>query len=262
MKPTDKLPVIHALWIGDKLGLIAAACLRSFVEQGHETVLHCYHPIQDIPEGVSTRDANETIPEKFIFKHKKSGSYAVFSDLFTYELLNNQAGIYVDCDVFCIAPLTIPHHGYLLGYEDDQQINCAVLAAPIGSDFLNALLNISRDAEFIPPWLSERKQKKLKLRKALGFSASRDSMKWGTTGPAALTYYAKIYGIQDLAQPVDKFYPLECHRTKLLLDPELSVEDIVTSRSSCIHLYNEKFKKHDISNIPPTSPLGRMLRFA
>lgn len=87
----------------------------------------------------------------------------------------------------------------------------------------------------------------------------RERMKWGTLGPSAITYYAKALNVIQYAQPIDAFYPLNCRRTKQLLDPNLSIEDLVTSRSSCIHLYNEMFKKHDLSNISITSPMGRML---
>lgn len=261
MPMVDELPTIHALWIGDELGAIAAACLQSFATQGHKMVLHCYQPIRDIPDGVTVSDANAILPEKSIFQHTKSGSYALFSDLFRYEVLTKHSGIYIDCDVFCIAPLKVPEHGYLFGYESDNQLNGAVLAAPSNSEFLASLLHIARDPIFIPPWTSRSRQRKLKLRKALGFPVRRENMKWGMLGPAAVTYYANACGILKFAQPIDAFYPLDCRRTIQLLDPNLSIEDLITTRSSCIHLYNEMFKKHDLSSIPATSPVGRMLRY-
>lgn len=44
--PNQNLPIIHALWIGDTLGKLSAACLSSFVQQGHRVCLHAYHAHQ------------------------------------------------------------------------------------------------------------------------------------------------------------------------------------------------------------------------
>jgi hypothetical protein len=85
-------------------------------------------------------------------------------------------------------------------------------------------------------------------------------MPWGTFGPHALTYYVKEIGLQNEVCPQDVFYPLDHGRISLLFDPELAIEDISTHRTECIHLYNELLRRRGTENIPPTSPLGRMLQ--
>ena len=62
-----ELPIIHALWIGDRLGKISSSCLRSFVLRGHKVLLHTYGEILDLPEGVQCVDANAVIPKNKIF---------------------------------------------------------------------------------------------------------------------------------------------------------------------------------------------------
>jgi hypothetical protein len=246
------------LWIGPQLGPIAAACLRSFARVGHRLVLHVYDPPSDVPVEVELEDASRTIPRDRIFRHSKTGSFAAFADLFRYELLANGAGIYVDCDVYCVRPLQ--HSDYLFGLEDDSKLNGAVLALPPSSPMLEALRGIARTPGFIPPWFPRRRRIPLQLRKLVGAPQKVADMRWGAIGPEALTYYAREFGVADRACPPDVLYPLDFRRVSLLFDPDLSLADLVTKRTTCIHLYAEMIRRHGKRSIPPTSPLGRMLK--
>lgn len=253
------MPIIHALWIGNHLGSISRCCLSSFVKQGHQVYLHTYGDVQDLPQGVSIVDANNIIPQNEIIRHKATGSYALFSDIFRYELLKRVDGIYVDCDVYCLKPLIIPEHGYLLGYEDDHKINGAVLALPKDSELLKKLIDISHNPSFIPPWYSKKKQNKLKIKKFFGFAKHISDMPWGVIGPEAITYYTKAFGIDNLTQNIDIFYPVHYDCINHLLNPRLSIQDITTQHSLCIHLYNEKLKHCNPKNIDNHSVLYNMI---
>ncbi|UYZ69594.1 galactosyltransferase Lgt5 [Moraxella bovis] len=254
------LPTIHALWIGSNLGQLSHCCLSSFVAQGHQVYLHTYNDINDLPKGVQLADANLIIPKNKIIKHKKTGSYALFSDIFRYELLNKVDGIYVDCDVYCTKPITIPDNGYLFGYEDDNKINGAVLALPKNSLLLNKLIEISHDSNFIPPWYSNKAQKRLKIKKMFGIAKHISHMPWGVIGPEAITYYAKEFNLGYLAQPIDIFYPVHYHCIRLLLEKDLTLSDICTKRTLAVHLYNEMLKNINLNQIEKTSVLSKMLR--
>lgn len=258
---TTELPAIHALWIGSSLGAISTSCLNSFVMRGHTVHLHTYSKLVDIPEDIIVCDANDILPEEEIFTHKKSGSYASFADFFRYELLKQVDNIiYVDCDVYCFKPLSIPESKHLFGYEDDTIINNAVLAMPSSSKILESLLDASYDSYFIPPWSSSKNQKKMKFKKALGMSHHVADMPWGTLGPQALTFYADHFNLTSCAQPIDIFYPVHYSCVSHFTDPNLNIEDITSSRTLCLHLYNEMLKKVDISNLNPTCVLSKMLK--
>lgn len=252
------LPTIHALWVGPRLGPVAAACLRSFPRAGHRLVLHVYEKPSDLPAEVETEDAGKTIPRDRIVRHAKTGSFALFSDIFRYELLARGADIYVDCDVYCVRPLQ--RADYLFGLEDDAKLNAAVLALPAASPLLAALRAISRTDGFIPPWFPARRRLPLQLRKLVGAPKKPADMRWGVIGPEAVTHYARELGVLHHASPPDVFYPLDFRRVSLLFDPDLSIADLVTRRTTCIHLYAEMIRRHGARDIPPTSPLGRMLR--
>lgn len=254
------LPIIHALWIGRRLGKISCCCLTSFLKQGHEVHLHTYEDIDDLPQGITIYDANQIIAKEKIIRHKKTGSYALFSDIFRYELLKRVDGIYVDCDVYCLKPLLIPQHGYLFGFEDDYKINGAVLALPKNSELLEKLIEIAYDKYFIPGWYSITKQNRLKWQKRFGFARHIIEMPWGVIGPEAITYFAKHFNVDNLSQPIDVFYPIHYNRISQLLDIKLCLEDIITHRTQCVHLYNEKLRNVDFEHLKHTSILYKMLK--
>lgn len=253
---TASLPEIHALWIGSHLSKISVACLSSFAAVGHRVILHVYDQPDNVPTCVETRDASMIAPREHITTHQRTGSYALFSDIFRYRLLSQGADIYVDCDVYCVRP--IPRSDYVFGFEDNTNLNGAVLALPQDSELLATLASIAGNPHFIPPWLSTRRKRKLQMRKMLGFPQHVSQMQWGVLGPLALTHYTQHYKLECHASTPDVFYPIDYRRIELLLDPQLEIDDLITKRTLCIHLYNEALRgKTD--NIHKDSPLGRML---
>ncbi|WP_239990268.1 galactosyltransferase Lgt5 [Ignatzschineria cameli] len=258
-----ELPIINALWIGDQLGAMSRACLTSFLMRGHQVYLYTYGQVKDLPDGVQIKDANQIIDKSKIIKHRKTGSYALFSDIFRYELLRqtDNNNIYVDCDVYCIKPLSVPKHGYLLGYEDDYTINGAVLALPSDSDLLRSLLNIAYDPTFIPPWFSKSKQIKLKIKKSFRISVNIEDMPWGIIGPSAITYYVNQLKLEDYVEDIDLFYPIHCKSVvSFLTKYQLDIKEVLTSRTQCIHLYNEMLKGIDTKKLSDKTILFKMLK--
>ncbi|MCY4208385.1 MAG: glycosyltransferase [Roseovarius sp.] len=160
----NKLATINAIWIGPNLGPVHAACLQSFINQGHRVVLHTYECLKDKPEGVEYADANLLIPEDQKFIHRKTGSFAVFTDLLRYEILRQNLGLYVDCDIFCLKP--IHDTDYIVGFQDST-INNAVLKMPADCPALQELCAM-RHHHFLPPWFSSLRRWKFKIRRLWG----------------------------------------------------------------------------------------------
>lgn len=255
----QNLPVIRALWVGKRLGRLSRCCLSSFVRRGHQVCLYTYEQVEDVPEGVEVCDANQIVPADKIIRHKATGSYALFSDIFRYELLKKAGGIYVDCDVYCLKPFEIPEHGYLLGYEEDRKINGAVLALPADSGVLNALSRIVGDKHFIPSWYSKSRVLRIKWKKRLGLIKDISEMPWGVIGPDAITYFIKQARLESRVQDIDIFYPVHYGCIRHLLNPHLTVQDITTSRTKAVHLYNEMLKDVDLDGLDGSSVLAKML---
>jgi len=88
-------------WAYGDLTKLERICINSFIRQGYLVNLWTYGLIQNAPRGVLLRDAREILDENRIFKNKR-GSYASFSDLFRYKLLNEVGGLYADTDVVAL----------------------------------------------------------------------------------------------------------------------------------------------------------------
>lgn len=260
MQDSNDLPTIHALWIGGQLGQIARACLNSFVMRGHQVHLYTYDDLPDIPKNITVCDGNSIICHSKIFKHKKKQSYGPFSDIFSYELLKKiDNAIYVDCDVYCLKPMTIPQHGHLFGYERANLLNVAVLALPKHSELLDSLCQISHNPNFIPEWYPPSRQLRLKIKRLFGYARHISDMPWGVTGPSALTYYANLHNKIKFSQPMNVLYPIQFETVYRLLEENTKIEDIITEESLCIHLYNEVLRSTNLEKISNQCTLAKLL---
>lgn len=253
----NKLPIINAFWVGSHIGRIHAACLQSFARQGHRVVLHVYEPPQGVPKGVEIADASVLLPRDRLIPHRKTGSHALSSDLFRYELMAADAGVYVDCDCYCFRPLV--EEAYMFGWEDGKRIDAAVLRIPSDSPLLDALRAIGTTRGFVPPWEKPKRRYRYKTCALMGMPVPLSRMGWGTAGPTAVTYYVKAFNLLDKVKPIDEYYPVHYNQIDLLYDPDLRLEDIATPRTRVFHLWNKFLSERD-ENPPATSPLGRVIR--
>jgi hypothetical protein len=251
-----QLETINAFWIGPKLGPMSVACLRSFLRHGHRVVLHVYDAPDDVPAGVELADAAKLLPRDRVRAYRKSGSHAFAANQFRYEALAAGLGLYVDCDCYCVRPVEAAD--YIMGWESSSRICNAVLKMPAGSPLLAQMRSIFDMRAFIPPWASGKIRRKYRLRAAIGRPVPLPEMEWGTTGPLALTHYARHFGVLGEVAPPDVFYSLALDHAKLLFEPGLTLQDLTTPRTRIVHLWNE-YIRH-IKGAPPAgSPLAQIL---
>ena len=118
------------LWIGESLGPVERACLRSVARQGHKVALYCYGEPKGVPNEVEVRDASEILPEAAISAPWVARA-DLYSDWFRYELLKRGLGTWVDADVYVLRPLDMVKP-YLFGVQDAPILNNAVLRAARG----------------------------------------------------------------------------------------------------------------------------------
>lgn len=239
------LPTVNVVWIGDTMGPIHAACLRSFVVTGHQVFLHAYGEVSDAPAGVWYADANNLLPEDKLLRYP-NGSYSLSANLMRYELQRQGWGLYVDCDVFCLRP--IKDADFIFGWEDDYYVNCAVLKLPADSALVSDLCSI-RDG-WIPPWIEP---------KADGSLPTVVEMPWGTTGPHSLTHFVREHDLLGHALPFDVFYPIYPYRTGSLYDTGLTLDDLTTPRTRYVHLYQATGTGRKVEDTPANCPMGQLL---
>jgi hypothetical protein len=225
----------NTLWIGEALGAVERACLTSVLRQGHRVRLYCYRRPSGVPDGIEVVDASEILPETEIVRHSR-GSPSLFSNRFRYELQRRGLGPWIDADVYLLAPL--PETPYLFGFQDEKSINGAVLRLPPDCPMLPGLLRMF-DEQSIPPWLSWRAKPAAWWRLLTKGRSGLAQMPWGVAGPQALTALSKAHGLLDKALAVDVLYPVPYARAEWVADPDIRLDDVTTSRSIAIHLWNE-----------------------
>lgn len=246
MKPSGgrELPVCNALWVGQALGPIEAACLRSFVEAGHKVDLHVFDEPTGAPSCVRLVDAAETVSREHLIRHRRTGSFSLFSNRFRYELMRAGKGLWIDCDLLCLKPIV--DAPYIFGIEDTRLINGAVLKLPSDDPVLDDLLAPFTEPRWVPPWASLRRRLRYRLRYRIRPGFGLADMSWGTAGPRALTYYLGRRGLDRFALPRAVFYPVGPDETHLLVGVAAeAVRARIRPETLCIHLWNQQLASAD-----------------
>jgi hypothetical protein len=243
------------LWIGDRLGPVERACLRSVLRQGHAVALYRYGDLQGVPEGVEERDARMVLPEDRIVRYP-GGSAALFANWFRYELQRIGAETWIDTDQYLVAPLD-GDRPYLFGYESPGWIAMGVLRLPPDSPLLAPLLALFEEKE-VPPWLSAAEQEAARRRLDETGRTGLASMPWGTAGPKALTALAKEHGVDQWAYEPEVLYPVHFTDAEWILDPSRRLEDEITPATVGLHLWNERIKGFKDAPAPRGSFLARL----
>ena len=243
------------LWIGDALGPVERACLRSVMRQGHKLSLYCYERPSGIPEGAELRDAAVVLPKDKLFFHR-SGSVAPFADWFRLEVQKRGLGTWVDTDIYLLRPID-GESAYLFGKEEPSGINNAVLRLPQDSPLLGALLEIIATREF-PRWFPSRIYWRARLQEIVSGRADLARLPLGSTGPFALTAAARKFGVDCQAKPVDVFNPIAWDKAEWIRDPGVSLESQITERTVAVHLWNECIQGFKNEPAPEGSFLHRL----
>lgn len=262
------LPTIVSFWHGP-LGYLERLCLTSFVVQGHTVELYAYDRPENLPEGVVFKDADAIIGRDRIFFYKGDRTPAVFADLFRIELLLQDRGIWVDCDVYCVRPFA-DTPAYLFGFDSEPnwrnvwtaQINNAVLGMPADSALVNAMRGIFEPGA-IPPGLPFWRRAEVAVRRALGEDLPIHHMQFGATGPSPLGHFVRKLGLIDLVQPRDVFYPLAYDDAARLLEKGSDIATLTTERTLAVHIWNSALTaRHSKTRRDPEpgSFLDRQLR--
>lgn len=252
---TMGLAVCNSLWIGETLGAVERACARSAMRHGHRMRLYCYDRVDGIPDGVEVAGADTIVPRDKIRRYK-TGSVALFANHFRYALQRQEAGLWMDMDNYCLKPLDFDDP-YLFGRQSNGNIAIGVLRLPKDSPVLRALLSIF-EVGAIPVWA--RKQAQNKARAALdnGEPIPWETMRWGLTGPRALTYYLEQNELSHLAKPQSVFYPADFTDAEWILDPARSLSEFVREDTVALHLWNEKIKSFKDKPAPAGSFLAQI----
>ena len=178
---------LHSLWIGQTLGPLEVLCLQSWVRLGYEVTLHAYAPLET-PAGVAVVDANLLMPAKQIFRDRRSGSLAPFSDVFRAQILMRHEATWLDTDIFLLGRLPLDSRNVLAReYLDGaDRFNNAVMRLEPGHPILKEIVARYRNPLRALDWRRPRKQWSTIRQSLLALRLSPAHLRWGALGAQAI----------------------------------------------------------------------------
>jgi hypothetical protein len=250
------LPIICSFWHGD-IGWLGRLCIASFLERGHRFELYAYDDVGPVPAGCVRRDANDIIPQNEMFFYKGSRTPAVFADLFRLRLMQHRAGIWVDCDVYCVRPFE-GLGDYVYGLEtsskaDRQMVNNAVFACPPDGELLESLLKTFEPGA-MPPGMPWFRALEVRIRRLLGEDLPVQNMQFGTTGPWPLNYHLKRLGLFERAQAKPVFYPMDYGDAHKLMQPGIALADLVQPETLSAHFWHSSLTDRGSGQLAAPAP--------
>lgn len=224
---------LATLWVG-RLGPIEMASLHSFALQGQTPLVYSYSPIENLPAGVENHDAAEVYPSASIAHYRREGSPSLHSNFFRYALMRETDHVWTDLDVIALRPFDLaPDRIY--AWENEVQVNCAVLRLPKTSPTLAALSALGPETRGVAPHIEGMRRAKYWV-KTLGRGVPVDRWPWGSTGPRALTTYLARFGEIGHALPADTFYPIPSRDCARFLRPGDVNEAALSSDTQGVHV--------------------------
>jgi hypothetical protein len=249
---------LQTLWIGARLTTLERVALASWRAHGHAVHLYAYEEPDNLPAGVTVLDAAALVPAREVFRHspraqRGEGGYGGFANWFRYELLDRRGGWWVDTDVVCLRPLDFTD-AYCFGWQSESAVNNAVIKAPAGSELTRALVAFAREPHVGLPWDDRARRIWLRGVQALR-RRPRSDLRFGQTGPAALTAAVEHLGLTRYARPRACFFPFEWQEWSLPFEASETAHARVCD-SHAVHLWNEMLRRKRVDKdavFPPGS---------
>ena len=222
-----------SLWIGESLGAVERACLRSVLRQGHRLTLYCYGAVAGVPEGVIVKDAGGS------FRRPRSsatmpGASAISP---TGSATSCKAAAWAHGSTrtsICCGRST---RSARISSESRRRACSTMRCFGLRRDspILPELLRSFQGEPSRPTWLAFARRLAARLRELARGKADLGRLPWGSTGPQALTALARKYSLMSEALPADVFYPVAWQRAAWILDPRIALQEVVSERTVAVH---------------------------
>ncbi len=254
------LPVIASFWHGP-LSWLEKVSIASFVRQGHPVHVYSYEPQGDLPEGADWKNAEEVLAREKLFFYKGHGTPGAFSDLFRMMLMKLERGIWADCDVYCVRPIT-GLGDYIFSWERPGSINGAVLRIPPDAPLLDDLLSIFDldNRPLLEPHLPLGRRLEVAARRIFGDPVTPAFMQYGATGPFALTHFVPKHGLLDKVLPSSVFYPVPYAGIPALMAPGSDIAEVIRPDTRGVHIWRSQLTRRGRADIAPPPPGSAMAK--
>ncbi|MGB3315606.1 MAG: hypothetical protein WBB85_14450 [Albidovulum sp.] len=249
---------VASLWIGTRLHYVNQICLKSHLAEGHPVILYCADKVENVPDGVEVRPADEIM--KIDREVVEATSPSFISNVFRYKMIQATGAIWIDCDALCYRPFPEDMDYIFGGHGLRGALNCGVVGMPRECELMDQLLDYYDNLPDYPAWWGKQQRKKMdrqdpSLPKAARiYKAERTAF-----GPQAFTYYARLTGDVDKAMETDGLYPVPFQLNDVFYDPYSQVEKHFTDNTLSVHIYTNAARPWWRKNAPmPGSYIARM----
>lgn len=215
----------HMFWAYGGFSKMEMICANSFIANSYDLHIWTYGDSTSFPYKAKIMNARDILPESKIFLNRM-GSYAGFSDLFRYSVLNKIGGLYADTDVVALKHASLLPTDKFLVTESTQknslQINGNVIHNPHPCSG-----NI------------------IDLAEVFADRFNKNDITWSEIGPALLTAIVKIYpkhGFNifppEFANPINYWNCPE----HLISPMNFSIKE----NTFFVHMYNEMWRRANV----------------
>jgi hypothetical protein len=186
---------IHTLWIGGELGPLEWLCLHSWLRLGYRVILHAYESIS-LPPGVERFDAARLLPAEKLFKHRRTGSWATFADIYRALILRNFTATWLDADIFLVRPLDLSGSNILAKEHGNclTHINNAVMKLAPDHPILDEILDRYDQPLKALPWNRPGKVWHVIVSAARSGRLHPGHLPWGELGGRAIQSFISRHG--------------------------------------------------------------------
>lgn len=247
----------NSLWIGNSISyierLVSLCNLRTLPK--NSVRLYVYEDLTNltlfdglIAHGLVLSDANSVIPRSKVFMNPDRPSYAAFSNLFRYkilqdELLRKNTAFWLDSDYILFNEPDF--NSIYLGWESEKIVNGAIFGVSPNND--SDIVN-----QFVNKLLIE------------GEARRHGAAKWGTLGPRLISEIMRsdFPELEKFVRSAAKLYPISYQDTHKLFERE-HFEFVSKKTAHCdgLHLWNEAFRGVNPSPRDFRPPDGSYMNF-
>lgn len=232
---------VASLWIGDRLHYLNQLCLKSHIHNGHPVTLYCTHEVENAPQGVEIRPANDIMEIDPDLVSQTSASF--LSNVFRYKMIQKTGAIWIDCDAFCEKPFPENEEFIFAGHGMRGALNCGVVAIPQSGPLMDMLLDYYDNLPNYPEWWNKNQRRKMdRLDPDIPLPVRIYKTERTAFGPQAFTYFVKKSDNMAMALTNDVLYPVPFQLNDIFYDPHGNVEGWFTENTLSVHLYTNGTK--------------------
>lgn len=239
---------ICTFWYGDRLRPIDWLCLSSMVKTGQTVKLYSHGAIENVPEGVQLVEAESILPLSTLFRidpsfpdFKPSRTIVQFSDLFRVKLMKNEAGVWLDTDVYLVKQFHPERGKVWLAQENRSRVGVSALYLPADNPIIKEFDDFIESGDMLPNWLGFHRGVWIPWRlnrKKMPVVPGRVGITvFGNDGISRL---AKRHGFFNQAKEKQTFYYWTGRNAERIFDPTFGLEPLNDPRFIGFHVHKKE----------------------